>query len=243
MDGDAAALERELRALKRRGAHILLLDGPAETAACDRLLGDEDRTRRHLFVSTSGCRVDRAGERTRDRDPRRFGFVDVGGGGTRSAVEPSSLDPGEVPRPPEPVEPIGPVAGARDRRAAEWYSRTAPTDGLPEIARHVHVHLSRFEAEAPSPGEIRVCFDSLDPYVEGVDPAYLRRFLRVVTARTRSASAMAHYHLSKTADDRVRETLPPLFDATVETRVAADGPRQRWTLREPGLRTNWLPLE
>ncbi|WP_129114751.1 DUF7504 family protein [Halegenticoccus tardaugens] len=249
MDGDVATLERELRALKRSGANVLLLASSPDRAACDRLLGDDSKTRRRLVVATGGSGHGGHDERDDHRatpvlDPRRIGFVDVVGDETRSALSEPCLDRAGVPHPPAAVEPIGPAAASdRDRSTVEWYSRTAPDDGLWAIAHHVRVHLSRFDAEDPRPSEVRVCFDTLDALVERAEPLELLRFARVVAARVRASRAMGHFHLSSSVDDRLLTRLEPLFDATVETRVS-DGRRlQRWTLHEADVRTNWLLLE
>ncbi|MFC6726068.1 hypothetical protein ACFQE1_17200, partial [Halobium palmae] len=150
----------------------------------------------------------------------------------------------------EPVEPVGPAASgaevpwARDSDRP-WYSRTAPYD-LSTAARHVHVHLSRFETSDPEPSEIRVCLDPLDELASVTDGAAFRRFVEVVTNRVRMARGMGHYHLSAGVDDGIPDDVASLFDATVETRTVEsdDGveTHQRWTLHADDVVTDWLPL-
>ncbi|MFC4356713.1 hypothetical protein ACFO0N_01985 [Halobium salinum] len=146
-----------------------------------------------------------------------------------------------------PVEPVGPATGPANAsvpwaRESEtpWYSRTEPGD-LTAAARHVHVHLSRFEVADPEPSEVRVCLDPLDGLAAGADPAAVRRFLQVVTDRVRMSRGMAHYHLPAAADG-FREDVTSLFDATVETQSIDGDPYQRWTLHSEELKTDWLPL-
>lgn len=242
MEGDVAAFRTELEALKRRGVSLLVLSDPGSSAAiCGQLLGDDDETRRRLFVSAG--RGSNAAEKPVP-DPSHIGVVEATGESTRSAsdgvVRPTPnqtvLDvTGDLPVPqtPGPIEP---------NESAVWYSRLASLDDLPGLARHIHRHLRRFEAYDPEAGEIRLGFDSLDPFVDAVDRRDLFRFLHVLTNRLRAADAMGHFHLSAAADGVLIETIRPLFDATVQVRATVDGPQQRWTLRDTGHRTDWLPL-
>ena len=241
MEGDVERLEAHLRSLKRHGANVLVLDNPSEASVCTQLLGSESVVRRRLLVRTHGAEtVDR------DADPRRFGLVDVPSGETRTALTDSSTRE-ETPvsdgtHPVEPRTPHSPASGSSTGEP-DWYSRPPADASLPTLARHVHDHLTRFEAADPSPGEIRVCFDSLDAVFDDEPYTRLSRFLTVVTARIRAAHAIGHFHLSTSADSLVGTELEPLFDATVETRPSADGARQRWTLHGPDIRTDWLRLD
>jgi hypothetical protein len=243
MEGDVAAFSTELETLKRRGVSLLVLSDPASSPAiCDDLLGDDAERRRRLFVSVG--RGDTPGARPVP-DPSRLGVVEVTGDPARSSsdavarptpngtVRDATADL-PVPDRPAPVAPD---------ESAEWYSRLTTLDDLPRLARHVHRHLRRFEADDPDPGEIRLCFDSLDPLVDAVEQRELFRFLHVLTNRLRAADAMSHFHLSAGADAVTIRTVRPLFDAAVEVRATVDGHQQRWTLRDAGLRTDWLPLD
>jgi hypothetical protein len=243
MEGDVAAFSTKLETLKRRGVSLLVLSDPGSSPEiCDHLLGDDTEVRRRLFVSAG--RGDSPAERPVP-DPSRLGVVEATGDPTRSSNE-SVVRPtpnetvldatGDLPIPDRPG-PIGPA------ESAVWYSRLATLDDLPGMARHVHRHLKRFEVYDPDPSEIRLCFDSLDPFVDTVDHRDLFRFLHVLTNRLRAADAMGHFHLSAAADPVTIRTFRPLFDATVEVRATIDGPQQRWTLRDTGIQTDWLPLD
>lgn len=236
MTDDVTAFGTELERLKQRGVSLLVLgDAGSSHGICDHLLGDDTEVRRRLFVSAG--RGDRPDERP-PPDPSRLGIVEVAADQTRSSSKSASrpTSPGDLPDPDRP-EAAGPA------ESAGWYSCLATFDDLPGLARHVNRHLRRFEAHDPAPSEIRLCFDSLDPFVDAVEMRDLFRFLHVLTTRLRAANAMGHVHLSAAADPVTIGTLWPLFDATVEVETTADGPRQRWTLREAGLRTDWLPLD
>jgi hypothetical protein len=243
MEGDVAAFGTELENLKRSGVNLLVLSDPGSSPTiCDHLLGDDSEVRRRLYVSAG--RGDTPAERPVP-DPSRLGVVEATGDPTRSSSEPVArptpnetvLDATADLPIPERSGPIGP------RESAVWYSRLATLDDLPGLARHVHRHLQRFEAYDPDPSEVRVCFDSLDPFVDAADQRDLFRFLHVLTNRLRAADAMSHFHLSAAADAVTISTFRPLFDATVEVRATIDGPQQRWTLRDAGLQTDWLPLD
>jgi hypothetical protein len=243
MEGDVAAFSTELETLKQHGVSLLVLSDPGSSPAiCDHLLGDDTEVRRRLFVSAG--RGDTPGDRSAP-DSSRLGVVEVTGDPTRSSSDAVARPtPNETGRDPTADLPIpdrpGPVG---PDESAAWYSRLTTLEDLPGLARHVNRHLRRFEAADPDPSEIRLCFDSLDPFVDTVDQRDLFRFLHVVTNRLRAADAMAHFHLSAAADAVTVRTLRPLFDATVEVRATVDGPQQRWTLRDAGLRTDWLPLD
>jgi hypothetical protein len=236
MERDVKAFGTELERLKQSGVSLLVLGDPESSPdICAHLLGDDTEVRRRLHVSvgrraTPGARP--------SPDPSRLGVVEVAADRTRSSSEAASrpTPTDDLPTPDRP-------AGVEPAESVAWYSRLASLDDLPGVARHVHRHLQRFETHDPSPSEIRVCVDSLDPLVEAVDRRDLFRFLHVLTSRVRAAKAMGHVHLSAAADAVTVGTLRPLFDATVEVRTTADGPQQRWTLSEAGLQTDWLPLD
>jgi hypothetical protein len=239
MEGDVERLEAQLQSLKRRGANVLVLTDPSETSVCTQLLGSESIVRRRLLVRTHGDE-----QIASDVDPTRFGLVDVPGTETRTTLT-ESPDSTSLPSGSHPVEPQTPhrtVPTSTADRAPGWFSRTDPETSLSTLARHIHDHLTRFEAADPTPGEIRVCFDSLDTLVDDVAYPRLHRFLHVVTARVRAARAIGHYHLSTSIDQDVSDDFQRLFDATVETRPTADGTQQRWTLHETGIQTDWLSL-
>lgn len=246
MEGDVERLESHLQSLKRRGANVLVLTDPSETstsAVCHQLLGSESMVRRRLLVRTRDeSPVDA------DVDPTRFGLVDVSGTTTRTTLTESAesgafFDATDGVDGVGPIEPQAPHTSAATEGVPNWFSRLEPDASLPALARHVHDHLTRFETTPPKPGEIRVCFDSLDTFVDDTPPQHLRRFLHVVTTRIRAAGAIGHFHLSASNPETRPVTVDGLFDATVETRATSTGTQQRWTLHEPGIQTDWLQFE
>lgn len=240
MEGDAATLEATLRSLKRRGSNLLVLTDPSETDICTRLLGVDTMVRRRLLVRTHGTETVSS-----DATAAEFGLVEVPYDRTRTALVEAPSDV-SLPKGESAVEPRASditYPTVTNASTPAWFSRTESDAHPSAIARHIHGHLIRFEAHDPAPSEIRVCFDSLDTLVDDLSRPLLRRFICVVTARTRAVNAISHYHLSSTVSQDVREDLERLFDGTVETRLTVDGVQQRWTLHRSGLQTNWLPLE
>jgi len=80
------------------------------------------------------------------------------------------------------------------------------------------------------------------PLVTDHDYRDVRRFLLGLTETVERLDGMAHYHLPAEYDSETVETLEPLFDAVVEVRRVETEIQQRWTLQDPDLTTDWLPL-
>lgn len=246
MDGDVETLQAHLEALKRRGANVLLLDGPASGDVCDRLLGADDQLRRRLFVAVGRSAPEPGID---DPDSTRFGVIERAGEETRGVAASGSGSGGQsaLSEYSGSIDPVGPANGRDDYRTADrgrvaWYSRLDADDSLPTLAWHVNVHLSRFESADPVPGEIRVCFDSLDALDGTASTEDLFRSLHLVTHRIRAAGGIGHFHVSPGEGFR-RARFIPLFDAVIETRPGEDGPLQRWTFPEEEVRTDWLPID
>ena len=229
MDGEFETLTERLSHLKREGANLLVLSGGLGRTTCHGLLGERWDERRRLYVTTTGTT-----DRVQDRhwsttSPERFGQVHVTAGATRATAGRTNGD-GEWA--PATVSPT----------MNEVYSQISDPTELMTLARHVHEHLVRFEVHDPDPGEIRLCFDALDTILDAGGRREVTEFLRTLTTRVRLSRGLAHYHLSVATPDQVPEEIEPLFDGVIEQRMTAEGPRQRWTLRESDVQTDWLPL-
>lgn len=232
MEGALDTLAEQLSTLKEEGANLLVLSGGYEGQSCHGLLGDDRQDRRRLYVTTAST-VEKLNSLSHERrQPDQFAHVHVPAGETRSsAARRGDGDPGDNWT-PATVSPT----------KEETYSQVSDPTALTTLSRHVHEHLVRFESDRPDPGEIRLCFDSLDPVVEAVEKEQLEEFLRVLTTRVTLARGLAHYHLSVTAARQVPDTIAPIFDGVIERRQTPEGPRQRWTLRESGVQTDWIPI-
>lgn len=226
MDGSVESLNEHLTTLKSQGANLLLLNPPSVRPSCHGLLGGEKETRRRLFVTTdSNSDAAESVLEAETHDPTLVGHVDVSTEATRAAA----------------AATVGPSPRSDD--GTDWRTRVEETDDATGIALALHHHLERFESTDPDTGEVRICFDSLDPLVEALETPVLFRFLHTVTNRVQGADGLGHFHLTDCADERTIETLRPLFEATVEQRSTPGGPAQRWTFRDADLETDWIPVE
>ena len=214
---EGAVFAQALSALKRRGSNLLVvgagLDG-CHRAACDRLFGDETAPpRRRVQVRIDGeCGV------------RRPGLLDVelvaaGRPGKRSTLAENGA-PAQQPR---------------------YRVTTTDPDGLRTA---VIDEIDRIEAEAGglSPGELRLCFDSLAPLVLDSDAEYRSRMIEPVATRVRSVNGMAHFHLPVAADDDAVAELESAFDAVITVRTRDGTTEHCWRLVEDDITSGWLPL-
>jgi len=228
-DTDRSAFVSKLRELKRSGSSLLVVGNVPDSAAvdaCHWMLGDETVTeRRRLFVSTKpdAPRISDRLSASPDRlDPETTAIVSW----TAASRSAATASPSEPPQPPsEGIEPIRVESGQ-----------------LSELGVAIAREVEAFEeaADGLSPSELRVCFDSLVPLSAACENAALFRFLHVLIGRIRSAGAMAHFHFPVAHDSRQVRELVPLFDATIELRIADGRTQQRWHLREENLSSGWL---
>lgn len=179
-------------------------------------------TGRGVFVTTP----DRLGALSAlsgpDRDPDRFGHVDVGAGGVRSATATDGAGDPFAPDAPGPGAGAG--TGADDGLATDdgpdWYSRVVDPLDLPAVATATDRHATRVaEAaadEGVAPDRVAVHVDALTGLAGRVDGAGLVRFLGVVTGRVRSLGATGVAYLVASADAPVVGRVEPAFDAVYE---------------------------
>ncbi len=109
-----------------------------------------------------------------------------------------------------------------------------------EIVDKINMLASR--ADVLSPGELRLCFDSLGPLFVEHDPEQLFRLLHVVTASVRRADGIGHYHLRVDRNSDHVNLIEPLFDALIEVRRKDGIAEQRWHLLGKDVSSDWLPL-
>lgn len=185
---------------ERRGNHLVFVD---PTDGLDRTTFDDD-PEATVFVTTD-CRAEAmrtlAGP---ERDPDRFGHVEVGNGGTRSAAGTATGAAGAD---------VGGITPA-------WYSTVPDPDDLPALAREIDEHLRRLAALNDG---VTLHFDSLARYLDSLDAPRLFRFLHVLTARVRSLDGVAYVYLPSSATGSTTRTVEPLFDAVLEPRTDRGG--------------------
>lgn len=224
-------LRRGLLDLKGSGCSLLVINDPGGVdAVCDRLGGRTRYGRRRCYVpvtTTVTSVLDRHAPSS--RHGAYLGVVDAT---TAEAVRGAAT----------PIQP------GRLDVDAEWYTRLQNLWDLPELARLIETHLDRFaERGGPlDPGEVRLCVESLDPFLDDpdVDGDDVRAFLESVTSLVRQRRAIGHFHVAAGTLGEVRAAFEPCFDATVRVRTADDGAiQQRWTLHDADVETDWLPLE
>jgi hypothetical protein len=182
------------------GETVLVLSDPTEPYVP--VVGDGPTPR--LFVTTDARTGVMEAVAGAERDPERFGHVDVGNGGVRSAA--AADDPGGGLGPDRNLGGVVP----------EWYSHLADPDDLPLLARRIDEHLRRLTRDKSDTEGVELFFDSLTPYLSRVEGPALFRFLHVVGARVRSLGGTGYVLLDGTTDEETVARVAVLFDAVVE---------------------------
>ena len=233
---DVEAFSNELAALKRDGCNVLVVsDAAGRGPACERLLGAPELDRRHVFLSTSSdvsTVLDRHSPRRTDAST--LGVVDATPvHGTRSAAAASAQSDTAFP-------------GKLSSTHGAWYDRVDDFTDFEALTAATRDALDRVGADAESPGEVRLCVDSLDPFFQAAESGDateegLFRFLHILTSAVREDDGMGHFHVSAGADDDLLATFEPLFGATLSIDTSSPGTtRQRWKLHESGRVTDWF---
>lgn len=145
-----------------------------------------------------------------ERDPDRFGQVEVGDGGTRSATGAATGTS---------TTDVGGITPA-------WYSTVPDPDDLPSIAREIDEHLQRLAA---ANDRVVLHFDSLAQHLETLEPSQLFRLLHVLTSRVRALDGVSYFYLPESASGSTSRTIEPLFDAVLEPGVE----RATFAARDP----------
>lgn len=183
----------------RDSSNVLLLApslDASETAACGNLLtlSNPDQTD-VLFVSLTKLPEEclTIWDQHAPKPAANTGIITISNGMQRSTTE-TRLTPSH----PDPVT-IRTVSNAAD---------------LTQIGIGLTEFLSTWETNR---NQIVVCFHSLTTLLQYVTLRRAFRFLHVFTGHTKTAGAVAHYHMDRTAhDERERNTLKTLFDTVLE---------------------------
>lgn len=228
-DTDRSTFVSKLQELKQTGSSLLVVGNVPDTAAvqaCHWMLGDDTVTdRRRLFVST---------------DPDLPNISD------RLSTAPDQFRPETTELVTWTAASRGVATAAPSRPPQPPYDDISPTrvegDGLGELGVAISRKIEAFEEVAGglAPSELRICFDSLTALCANHDHGAVFRFLHVLVGRVRSARAMAHFHFPVEYDSEQVQRLVPLFDATIELRIADGRPQQRWHLRDENITSGWL---
>lgn len=234
-----ARFEQRLADLKRNGCNVLLVGTDATDAACERLLGESSAGPRYRLFVTTDARPDAA--------RAKLAAVQSGPYADPAAVVSWHADVrGSVAGENAPCTRAGGSAGAATGGPGDSTIRaiSVESDDLSELRDHVEDAVASFEDESGdlSPGELRLCFDSMKPLVVDYDDRTVDRFLADLTGIVESAGGMAHYHLPADYGSETVEGIEPMFDAAVELRRSKARVEQRWHLSDPDFSTGWLPL-
>ena len=123
----------------------------------------------------------------------------------------------------------------KTRSAARTAPSTSPT-GLDPLHREVRSALGGFDDAS-----LRVCVDSLRPYVDSTPERELVSFLRSLRETAREADAVVHVHLPAMAD-AVPEALSDAVDAVVELNRQGESTYQQWYLPEKDATSEWVSV-
>ncbi|WP_264556142.1 DUF7504 family protein [Halocatena marina] len=125
------------------------------------------------------------------------------------------------------------------RSAAISANASSPLD-VSALEREMLSAIDDFDvaAEGLSPGELRVCVDSLRPLVDMYGTNGIESFLDTVTERIGETNGMGHFHLPVELECEVVSELMPQFDILIELRPG----KHRWHLTEDDILTDWLPV-
>lgn len=124
------------------------------------------------------------------------------------------------------------------RSAARAASPSASPTGLDSLERKVG---STMERVAEPGTELRICFDSLRPFVDATPEPDLVAFLQSLQSTARDTGAVIHFHLPAMAD-AVPEGLYGPVDAIVELSRRGESTYQQWHLPEVGESTDWVSV-
>jgi len=221
-DASPPTFAEALDQLKAHGCLVLVV-GPigddAKYAGCRRLLGDDNtKSRRRLFIETSTNGI-----------PARGAGPNCSHGGPANA---HTLTYETSAR--------GAAATASDSsNPTQHVSVEGTLDDLLEAADASMESLA--DADGFDPAELRVCVDDLDAMIANDADIDVVEFLRDLRALVLEHNGMCHAHLSRNVPGAPIDAIVHYFDAIVEV-DSSNVPRQRWTIRHTGIKTDWLEL-
>lgn len=228
-DTQRSTFASKLRELKQKGSSLLVVGNVPDAAAvqaCHWMLGDDTVTeRRRLFISTDpdlptiSDRLSTPPDRLHPETTKLVTWTAA----SRSVATTSLSQP-----PQPPYEEITPVHVESDQLAKLGIAISREIEAFEEIAGGL------------SPSELRVCFDSLTALSANYDAREIFQFLHILIGRIRNVNGMAHFHFPVDYASKQVKQIAPLFDATIELRIADGKPQQRWHLRDVDLTSGWL---
>lgn len=100
---------------------------------------------------------------------------------------------------------------------------------------------STMQEVASGESTLRVCFDSLSPFVDSTPAHKLSSFLGSLGETARETGSIVHIHLPAMAG-AVPESLLDSVDAVVELTRRGESTYQQWRLPEEGATSDWLSV-
>lgn len=144
---------------------------------------------------------------------------------------------GSVRRDCDDVEPTTVIERPVKTRSAASSAPGPPSD-LESIEADLRASVDRLAADG-SP--VRVCVDSLRPFVDESDHRRLVSFLRDVRAHARSSGTIVHLHLPALPEAIPAGLFEPV-DAVVELQQIGERAYQQWHLPETGDTSAWVDV-
>ena len=123
-------------------------------------------------------------------------------------------------------------------RSTATATPTASPTGLDTLNREVRAAVRDLDDEGT---QLRICFDSLRPYVDSTPEPELVSFLEALRETAREADAVVHVHLPA-MPDAVPEALSGAVDAVVELSRQGESTYQQWHLPERDATSEWVSV-
>lgn len=144
---------------------------------------------------------------------------------------------GSVRRDCERVEPTTVIERPVKTRSAAATPPSGPSD-LESIGAELRAAVERLAADGSS---VRVCVDSLRPFVDDVEQRRLVAFLDDVDAVARSTGAVVHLHLPA-LPEAIPAGLFEAVEAVVELQQIGERVYQQWHIPETGSTSGWVEV-
>lgn len=144
---------------------------------------------------------------------------------------------GSVPEDRDDIEPTTVIERPVKTRSAAASAPSPPSD-LESIGAEIRATVERLAADG---SRVRVCVDSLRPFVDDTERHRLVAFLRDVRAAARSTDAIVHLHLPAVPEAIPAELFDPV-DAVVELQQIGERAYQQWHLHETGDTSGWVDI-
>ncbi|MFW5965003.1 MAG: DUF7504 family protein [Natronomonas sp.] len=126
-------------------------------------------------------------------------------------------------------------SASASRTAREPSPRTLDIESVSEDLR------AEMRDAAGGASSLRVCFDSLRPFVDSGEDRRLADALEAIRSTARETDAVVHFHLPA-MPAAVPSTLFDAVDLVVEVRRQGDATYQRWQLDSGEPTTEWIPV-